>query len=309
MNVKEINYDDFDELLYDIAPTNISKAKYKNCIFRGEDSKKYKLLPTALREECNIPRPSIDMFYDPDFSKSIFAQILSEFTLLKKFYKYANNNGLKVPYSKLITETYLDDMGSDIIPMLYEKEWIREDLSELAALAQHYGVITRLLDWTQDFMVALYFASLGALKKLYKNELQDDEKIIIWALDANWTLPPTISGSIPLKLIIPPYSENPNLNAQKGVLSLWKIKLPSNFNNNNKKGLSIPILSVDRTPLDELLKSTHFGNNIDILYRIILPAKDCKLIFNYIDSQGYDAARLFPGFHGIARKISEDSLL
>ena len=57
--------------------------------------------------------------------------------------------------------------------LLYSNEKL-DDGFDIYALAQHYGLPTRLLDWTASPLVALYFA-------LEKDEV--NEKRVVWAID------------------------------------------------------------------------------------------------------------------------------
>lgn len=176
--------------------------------------------------------------------------------------------------------------------------WIPREMSYIAALAQHYGVKTRLLDWTFDIYVALYFAALGACR-----HPKECEFITIWALDRVYI---SDSSDSKLKYVIPPYSDNPNLNAQKGILTYWEIEIDEHDLLNIEKISK----TVDRTPLD-ILCSKHIPvkNNIPILHKLMIPTSYAYIIFMQLNELGYNASRLFPGYQGVSRQIEEQRYL
>ena len=65
------------------------------------------------------------------------------------------------------------------------------------ALAQHHGVPTFFLDWTQDPMVACYFAS-----QRNRSESDIDKDLAIWALKTD-TAPLVASGARSLDTLLP----------------------------------------------------------------------------------------------------------
>lgn len=107
--------------------------------FRGHANHKYVLLPSlyrtlyATRDQFNVP---------------IFPQKVTEY----------NNSGdiVPIPDHLYINSFYskLDKLGID-----YPKDYI-----EQICFAQHYGVKTRLLDWTTDINIAYYFSNAGRKK-------------------------------------------------------------------------------------------------------------------------------------------------
>jgi hypothetical protein len=237
-------------------------------------------------------------------------QINAEYTLLREFYKIANNNGLKVPYIKSIRDNYVDIFPSEFFLLNSGNKWIMKDIEELAALAQHYGCLTRLLDWTYDIYVALYFASIGAAKRGLNKGFNNDDNIVIWALNAQHIqfLQKTTSR-IPLNFVVPSYYSNSNINAQKGVLSYWEIEMESML---DIKNLFKTQRIVDRTPLDKLLQkycSDNKDKHITLLYSFEFPASDCIEVLKVIKEMGYGASRIFPGYNGVARQIEEEILI
>lgn len=73
----------------------IDYNKWHGYIFRGHENSNYQLLPTLLRDVKKYKNKSELITY--------------ELSLLLKFYRICNNQGLHVPEVKIFRDTYLTD--------------------------------------------------------------------------------------------------------------------------------------------------------------------------------------------------------
>lgn len=287
-------------------------------IYRGHYSNKYQLVPAAIR------KGGLDRFLSTRdltdervylASKLEFVQMMSEYQLLHRFYNLCDRQHLRLPDCPRLRDGLVK--GYDPYSFILRENWLPKEFWEVAALAQHYGVPTRLLDWTYNINTALYFAVKDFVKPLSNQEqllrtetlLKNRGKIEvplceIWALDTRVVV--AKEGKLPLELIRPSYNGNPNLSAQEGVFTLWGLLKPVNTEDGKWK---FEITLKDDTPLDQLLEKKLGELNVDeqpYLYRLSFPQKASIEIYEYLKQAGHTAAKLFPGYDGVTIAMKED---
>jgi len=174
------------------------------------------------------------------------------------------------------------------------------DLASWFALMQHYGVPTRLLDWTESPYVAMYFA--------VEEEAQDDPKrSAVWAIDLEWlekrmqeTLKLKSGGitasnrnsqnnlldqsEIPLVARIDPAIANERMFAQQGFF-LWKL--------------------LETTPFfDQILMSMMIHPELverPVLRKLEVAAELRMEFLEVLRSMNIHRASLFPGLDGFCQ--------
>ena len=288
-------------------------------IYRGHFSHEYLLIPYALRDG------GLDSFMSPKgltdekvylASQLEYVQMMSEYQLLHKFYGLWDRYHLRVPDCPRLRAGLVK--GYDPYSFFLRENWLPEDFWEVAALAQHYGIPTRLLDWTYNINTALYFAIKDSIKPLtaYDGLLRTENFLKqrgtvreplceIWAIDTRVVV--AKEGKLPLELIRPPYNGNPNLAAQEGVFTLWSIKKPVHDEGGKWR---FDATLKDITPLDQLLvkKLRELKvNEQPYLFRISFPRKISVEIYDYLKRIGHTAAKLFPGYDGVTITMKEDT--
>lgn len=273
-------------------------------VFRGHASDKYVLTPSALRPEAKdrFCRLAISGSGKEDIE---WFQMSNEYNLLRRFYKVCDRRGLNIPNISRIRRTFHDKL--DIDTMLTNENWLPHDLWEIAALAQHYGIPTRLLDWTHDKYTALYFSIEDQLEGRPLPE--GTTHIVLWALNIEPILSQPNLG-LPLCLVQPIYYGNPNLAAQQGMFTLWQVKKVIDFDGNKMK--IDTKTATNRKPLDELLQeytAVSSSHTEPYLYKIELPFDEARLLYKYLTGIGYNASKIYPGYNGAAKAIIHELFL
>ncbi|MBX9346104.1 FRG domain-containing protein [Chromobacterium vaccinii] len=151
---------------------------------------------------------------------------------------------------------------------------------EALALAQHYGLATRLLDWTMNPLVATYFAC--------ESEPSIDGAVYILEPPNDLATPQTsidiisqldgIYGYIPKAI-------SPRVINQKGLFTLH----------------------CDAMQKINLQKSTRFEDHSN-LQKIIIPSKLKSKISTHIEDYGIDKSFLFPDIDGLSAHINQLTL-
>lgn len=306
--VQYIEYTKVEDFLRDISYGGdlYKQFMHGDFAYRGHASNKYKLIPTALRPES---RKRLNQFalcgYGDNQEELEYFQILKENHILRDFYKMCDRHGLVMENIDRIRSTFLDKI--DLPTMMTSEYWLPKELWALASLAQYYGLPTRLLDWTHDIFIALFFAIEDYLEE--RKIPTNTEHIVLWALNLKLLTMPNVMD-LPLKLVQPIYHGNENLKAQQGLFTLWQVKKKIEFKDGGK--VVDMETKVNRNPLDQLLLNLRIKQGkveVPYLYGFMLPPNSAKELYSYIKNIGYDASRIYPGYNGVVKSLLHDYFL
>lgn len=148
-----------------------------------------------------------------------------------------------------------------------------EDEYALLAFGQHYGLPTRMLDWSLSPYVATFFAVRNAISCT-----DSTQSVAVWALDAGsdaW------SKETGVEIVAPPTLDNIRLRNQLGRFTL------------------------SRTPFSSLEEHVRHSDvqGQKPLIKLTFPASEAPHALPDLEAMGVSAEYLFPDFSGLTESV------
>ncbi len=247
----------------------------KSLVYRGQGDSNWNLEPTFYRQ----PKNTGILFNEKE------VEYRKESEILIKFQESCDLTGVQLPSDndrlrkdqKIVIEHFFGKINN------LNGDWFSDSFFELAVFAQHYGVPTRLLDWTKNPFIASYFACSYALSTDY----HVDKKISIWILNSA-----ELTGELKevLEVLEPPKGINQHISHQQGVLT-YTIVRDEIY---KKFGL--------RPKLHEIL------DYYDSSYRLLkfnIGFSQILNLFNFCNLHNFNACHLFRGAYGAAQHTKD----
>ncbi|MBN3265151.1 FRG domain-containing protein [Pectobacterium brasiliense] len=299
----------------------------RDYVYRGHSCDSFKLIPSSFRDEGI--KTMIDIIHATDESyeeikNSIEGSVLLEYLCLREFMVNCDSIGLYIPPGK--HNSYLFNKTNDMQGTYRDiKEkidiWIPSDFTEILSIAQHYGMPTRMLDWSYDPFVAVYFSSLED-----KTETKDEGDFFsVWMINKKFIFnnardPKFEEYHGVINSHTPHYSWNKNIFAQKGLFSYTPVNIKNlkkatdllNFKKTKNSILSVDEIIIENIKHNrekeyyekESLKKEKIRKDItNSIIEIKLNKKHKKKIRYYIDGLGYSKKTIFPSYENVIREL------
>jgi hypothetical protein len=272
-------------------------------VFRGQGSAAWDLQPSAFRKLTGF-----------DYGRGLYEpkpqhreQIIQEALIMRLFVSGINEQGGELPSQAafgLTNWTEIDQIVEAAAPVqgpLPATVWPPPELQQLFALGQHYGLPTRLLDWSERGKVAAYFAAEAAQRM--REQGTGPEQIAVWAYShVHEGLKEFWEGSDwRAEIVRVPRSRNANLHAQGGVFTVV-------VNPHLRPADDSYIPALDELIQQRAAELSRSPRGVPLLYQLRLDAACAGELLRLLRYEHISSTYLFPGYDGVIRGITERRL-
>jgi hypothetical protein len=301
-HIVEIRCDSAGEFIEVLNPLSgvFAFGGAENYIYRGVRSEKFDLIPSAFRAQSELlfmgryVRPPLNL---------VVQQCAAELATLRRFVEIAARQGVRLPEDSITLRTELERweelLADEAIGTGAPVEWPPSMFYSLIALAQHYQVPTRALDWSASALTAAYFAATTA-------DPGCDDHLAVWVFSRATERfdrflarrESATNERRPLILFTTAGADNDNLRAQRGLFMIYSQAVERHDQ------VFLPIKYDDL-----LLSSLPMIGDAAVIYKVTVQAHAAPVVVAALASAGVTAAALFPGLWGAARQFHEEKAI
>jgi hypothetical protein len=187
-------------------------------------------------------------------------------------------------------------------PMLYETPNINE-WDKWLCLMQHAGAPTRLLDWTEGALIALYFA-------IYKYYKEGSDPVV-------WMMEPLILNQLSINQFIYPlsfsepgiknfhYAFDKGAEAYEKPVALYPVELHIRM---SVQKSCFTIHGIDTQSIEAIFSNTHLIKD-NFLIKFHINIKSCQEMLSDLRTLGISHSTLFPDLDGLGFELSQYKMI
>ena len=261
-------------------------------IFRGQSDSSWPLLASVFRPGNPLQNFTPQTAGEPDSESfdhimHLGWQLHAELRAVFIFLETADKLGIETPleYSNLKEHRDLIHDALNSKQTKYDTPFPSHRILNEMALAQHHGVPSRLLDWTESPFVASFFAAYKASTLAEESERVRSEKISVIFLNTDRLR----NDESDVSIVNAPRRSNTFLRVQKGLFTY--IPKANQYFIDNKKWPSLE-------DLNELWEGKHINLN-----RITLPSSQANNLLKQLYQHGITQSSLMPSLDNVAKSF------